>query len=108
MAGAVLMVGHRTRRGPLMLRYTVRMAISRPKAPRSRTPRQADPVSNLPEPIELTPEEAWNAYDALARELFGVPAEEFERRYDRGDYDDPQHHLKATSVRMRRTGRPAA
>jgi len=50
--------------------------------------------------------EAWADYDARARELLGVSAEEFERRWRNGDYDDPVRHESAVRVWMIRAERP--
>jgi hypothetical protein len=85
------------------------MAISRPKAPRaSRARRSEDAEANLPPIDELTPEEAWDLYVESARTLLGVTPEEFERRWARGEYDDPPDHSNAVGVWLIRTRRPAA
>ena len=39
--------------------------------------------------IELTPEQAWAAFDAEVRETLGISAPEFARRLDAGEYGDP-------------------
>ncbi len=42
----------------------------------------------LPPVIELSPEESWAFFDNKARELLGIGAEEFQRRWNAGDYDE--------------------
>ena len=39
--------------------------------------------------IFRTPEESWADFDAEVREKLGISAAEFARRYDAGEYDDP-------------------
>lgn len=43
--------------------------------------------------IELTPEQAWARFDADVRRRLGISAAEFARRYDAGEYDDPDDAL---------------
>jgi len=38
---------------------------------------------------EITREEAWTMLDADTRRYLGISAEEFARRYNAGEYDDP-------------------
>ena len=39
--------------------------------------------------IELTPEQAWEHFDADVRRRLGISANEFARRFDAGEYGDP-------------------
>jgi hypothetical protein len=39
--------------------------------------------------IEQTPDEAWADFDADVRRRLGISADEFARRYDTGQYCDP-------------------
>lgn len=82
------------------------MAISHPKAPRARIARRNDPDANLPEVIELSPEEAWEEYARSAREQLGVAPAEFEKRWARGEYEDPAVHSKAVEIWMIRVSQP--
>jgi len=38
---------------------------------------------------EITREESWAALDEHTRRLLGIGADEFARRYNAGEYDDP-------------------
>jgi hypothetical protein len=62
----------------------------------------------VPEPIELTAEESWAMYDARARRLLGISAEEFERRWDAGEFSGPEENQDAVAVWMLRTPRPGS
>lgn len=55
-------------------------------------------MATIPEPVDdaggvtfvdLTPEEAWAEFDAEVRTRLGIGAADFARRYDAGEYDDP-------------------
>lgn len=87
------------------MEYTTGVAISRPRPGRSSAA-PASAEARLPEIVEMTAGEAWADYDARARELLGVSAEEFERRWRNGDYDDPVRHESAVRVWMIRVERP--
>jgi hypothetical protein len=56
--------------------------------------------------VELTAEEAWQRYDARARSLLGMSADEFETALERGDFDGPEEDLDAVAVWMVRAPRP--
>jgi alkanesulfonate monooxygenase SsuD/methylene tetrahydromethanopterin reductase-like flavin-dependent oxidoreductase (luciferase family) len=85
------------------------MAISRPKAPRaSRARRSEDAEANLSPIVELTPEEAWERYDARARRLLGMSAEEFEQALKRGDFSGPEENRDAVAVWMIQAPRPGS
>ena len=43
---------------------------------------------------ELTDEEAWELFDRSARRYLGISGEEFMRRWDAGEYDDPDDRTK--------------
>lgn len=85
------------------------MAISRPKASRSgpRPHRATDAAVAIPTPVALSPAEAWALYDARTRELLEVSADEFERRWEAGEYEGRQEEQSLRRVLMLRTARPA-
>jgi hypothetical protein len=55
----------------------------------------------MPEPVFLTEEEAWELFDAEARSELNMSGEEFVHAWNSGelDFDGPQH-LKIVSVWM--------
>ena len=85
------------------------MAISRPKAPRKlKAQKSPDTEENLPPVIELTAQEAWDEYVRRAKHDLGVTPDEFERRWARGDYEDPPLHSDAVGVWMIRVSKPGS
>lgn len=83
------------------------MAISRPRAPRSRAAQHEDPDAKLPPIVELSAEEAWEFYVRCARELLGATPEEFERRWAAGEYEYSDNHSDAVGVWLIRASKPA-
>ena len=53
-------------------------------------------IEVLPPIIELTPDEAWADFDAMAQKHLDMTGEEFLRRLDAGEFaeivDDPANH----------------
>jgi hypothetical protein len=71
-----------------------------------RSPRPpTDPDSALPEPHEMTPEEAAKLLDEEARRYFGISGEEFRRRYEAGELDDEQPHVWEVALMLPAVGR---
>ena len=52
-----------------------------------------DPA-NAVQMIELTPEQAWERFDAEVRETLHISGAEFVRRLKAGEYGDPDDDLK--------------
>lgn len=52
-----------------------------------------DPLNDV-RVVELTPEQAWDDFDAEVRETLGISAAEFAHRLDAGAYGDPDDDLK--------------
>jgi hypothetical protein len=50
---------------------------------------------------EITREEAWAMLDADTRRYLGISAEEFARRYNAGEYDDPDDDTRIMGLAMR-------
>ena len=46
----------------------------------------------------LTPEQSWQRFDEEARHTLGMSGEEFARRFEAGEYGDPDHSPKLMSV----------
>jgi hypothetical protein len=84
------------------------MAVRKPSAPSKALSKQRSLVAepSLPDVIVLTPEEAWEQYEAAARDLLGVSTTEFERRWAAGDYERSDDHGDAVGVWLIRTSRP--
>lgn len=88
------------------------MAISPAQKPlkSARVPASAAARRKAAEPfqvegmITLTPEEAWEAYDAEARELLGMSAEEFDRMLETQPLPDEDRFVR---VSMRRCPKPS-
>jgi hypothetical protein len=83
----------------------VRKPATRERAAGRRTSTKSE---ELPEPRELTAEEAWALYDAAARELLGVSAEEFETQLARGQFNGAEENRDAVAVWMVRACRPGS
>lgn len=50
---------------------------------------------------EISHEESWAMLDADCRAYLGISAREFADRYNRGEYDDPDHDTKLMRLAMR-------
>ena len=75
------------------------------KGAATATARRKQPLPFLVEGmITLTPEEAWEAYDAEARELLGMSAEEFDRMLETQPLPDEDRFVR---VSMRRCPKPS-
>lgn len=51
-----------------------------------------EPEADVPPddlPLELTDEQAWNLFDEAVQERLDMSADEFVRRYDAGEWPDP-------------------
>jgi hypothetical protein len=57
-----------------------------------------EPDTGGVETREITREEAWAMLDADARRYLGISAEEFARRYNAGEYDDPDDDRRIMSL----------
>lgn len=83
--------------------------MSAARTPRTRPLETAeDDGYVLPEPVLLSPEEAWEAYDSAARLLLGMTADEFEAELAAGRFGslEPEDRA-AVRVMMFRVPRPA-
>lgn len=61
--------------------------------------------------VDQTPDEAWADFDADVRHRLGIGADDFARRYDAGEYPDPDADpdiswLAFAYVGLRRSGLP--
>ena len=81
-------------------------------APKARkSPPKAETIEEkehleIPGIAWLTPHEAWQDYDAYVRKRMGISTEEFEFRWDRGDFSDEFDFPEAIYVSMMRCERP--
>jgi hypothetical protein len=61
----------------------------------------------VPEIVELTDEEARRIFDERSRELVGMSGEEFLRKWDAGEIEDPdQSHIVRLVLMIGLMGRP--
>ncbi|HUG16928.1 MAG TPA: hypothetical protein VMM78_18110 [Thermomicrobiales bacterium] len=61
----------------------------------------------LPEIVELTPEEGRQLFDERARELVGMSGEEFLRKWDASEIEDPDRsHIVRLVMMIPFCGRP--
>jgi hypothetical protein len=60
----------------------------------------AEDLDNLPEIIDLSREASWAMLDKDCQAYLGISAEEFARRYNAGEYDDPDDDPRIMSLAM--------
>lgn len=74
------------------------------KGPRANSPA----TRTLPFVVALSEKEAWDLFDAQARELLGMSGEEFERAWDEGAFRERQEDPAVRRVIMIRPDRSPA
>jgi hypothetical protein len=72
---------------------------------RSRHQAPTDPDSTLPEPREMTAEEAVALLDQEAQRYFGISGEEFQRRFEAGELDVEEPHVWEVALMLPAVGR---
>jgi hypothetical protein len=84
------------------------MSITVPRGPRFGFPsRHADgDTVAIPGVTVLSAHDAWELYDAECREYLGMPADEFERLWKRGDLRARQEDPAVRRVLMIRVAKP--
>jgi hypothetical protein len=68
-------------------------------------PASTDPDSTLPEPREMTAEEAVALLDQEAQRYFGISGEEFQRRFEAGELDVEEPHVWEVALMLPAVGR---
>ena len=72
-------------------------------APRKRAPRAKTSEFEVPEIVWLTPQQAWERFDAYTREHLGMSGDEYNAAWDGGELADriEEDHILTASFYMR-------
>jgi len=60
----------------------------------------AEDLNDLPEIVDLSRESSWAILDEDCRAYLGIGVDEFVRRYNAGEYDDPDDDPRIMSLAM--------
>lgn len=60
----------------------------------------AEDLDDLPEIVDVSSDGSWAMLDEECRVILGMSAEEFARRYNAGEYDDPDDDPRIMSLAM--------